>query len=79
MGIVRDSPLQGAADEVEAAVRAQIGVTPRQPEEVAVNRSMRRHLPARCSACGAGVDAEQVRFNEDGSVDCEVCGSIVTG
>lgn len=81
--VVRDSPLASAADELEAAVRSQLGVAPRAPAAAAeggpVNRSMRRHLPQACVSCGAPVSGAQLRFNDDGSVDCPFCGSLMTG
>ncbi len=78
--VVRDSPLAGQADALEQKVRSQVGVPPKVPEgEVVVNRSMRRHLPSKCAACGAPVEADEVEFNEDGSVDCDHCGSILQG
>ncbi len=80
MGVIRESSLAGSADEIEASVRQQLGVAPRtQGPAPAVNRSMRRQLPQRCASCGAPVSGAEVRFNEDGSADCNFCGSILTG
>lgn len=80
---VRDSPLAEAAPELEAEVRSQLGVVPRAaPEgegEGTVNRSMRRHLPQQCASCGAPVSGAKIRFNDDGSIDCPYCGSLLTG
>lgn len=78
--VLRGSPLAGSADEIEAELRQQLGVTPKASEGGGtVNRSMRRQLPQRCSACGAPVSGAEVQFNEDGSADCNFCGSILTG
>lgn len=79
--IVKTTPLSEKADGVVEKVRSQIGVTPKVPEasNKPVNRSMRRHLPKVCASCGAPVVAEDVEFNEDGSVDCDTCGALVSG
>ncbi len=81
LAVVRESPLASVADDLEAEVRNQLGVLPRaaEGEGATVNRSMRRHLPQACATCGAPVVGAQIRFNEDGSVDCPLCGSVLTG
>ena len=80
--VLRASPLAERASDVESTVRRQLGVVPKvraADAETNVNRNMRRHLPQKCAACGAPLDVEDVHFNEDGSVDCDTCGAIVTG
>lgn len=74
---VRDSAAAEIADELEAQLRAQLGVAPRKQEGEApvVNRAMRRQLPAACSACGTGVQADLVVFHSEAGADCADCGS----
>lgn len=78
---LKESPLSEQASDVVQTVRSQLGVVPRAPElsTAPVNRSVRRHLPQKCANCGAPVNADDVEFNEDGSVDCETCGGLVSG
>ncbi len=77
---VAETPLADAVEETRAALRTQLGVTPRAPSaDPSVNRSMRRHLGKRCATCGAEVSEASIAFNDDGSVDCERCGSLLTG
>lgn len=79
--VIEGTPLADRADAVRDTVRSQVGVTPRVPEsdDTPINRSVRRHLPAKCGSCGAPVDANEVMFNDDGSVDCPTCGGLVNG
>jgi len=70
-----------AAERVAAKVRSELGVAAKAPsgDGPAVNRAMRRHLPKACPTCGTKVSADGVDFNDDGSVDCTVCGGVLKG
>ena len=80
------SSLQGtafasASPEIEGAIRSALGVSPDTGDgnaNVDVNRSMRRHMPSECDACGAPVSSEGLRFNESGHADCPLCGTVLT-
>lgn len=75
-----DTPLADDVEELRASLRNQLGVTPKAPNaDPSVNRSMRRHLVKRCATCGAEVNETTVVFNDDGSMDCDRCGSLLTG
>ncbi|MEN0062678.1 MAG: hypothetical protein AAGA48_11045 [Myxococcota bacterium] len=75
-----DTPFADDAATLKPTLRNQLGVTPKAPAaDPSVNRSMRRHLPKRCANCGADVDEATIAFNDDGSVDCDRCGSLLTG
>lgn len=78
---MKDTPLASRSDDLVQSVRSQLGVVPKAPErsEVKVNRAVRRHLPKVCASCGAPVDPDTIEFNEDGSVDCDTCGALVSG
>ena len=65
------------ADEIRASIG--VGAKVSEGEPAKVNRAMRRRLPKACPTCGSKVDADAVSFNEDGSVDCPVCGSVLKG
>lgn len=72
--------LADLADDTRADLRNRLGVTPKAPTaDPSVNRKMRRHLGKRCATCGAEVTEFAIASNDDGSVDCERCGSLLTG
>lgn len=79
--VLADTPLADRSDDVAQTVRSQLGVMPKAPERsgTPINRSVRRHLPKACASCGAPVVADEVEFNEDGAVDCDTCGGLVSG
>jgi len=75
-----DTPLGDDVDAVRTSLRDQLGVTPKAPRaDASVNRSMRRHLAKKCATCGVDVEEGSIAFNDDGSIDCERCGSLITG
>ncbi len=75
---LRETGNDDMADRLSTRLRDAIGTTVRsQGEAPAVNRAMRRNLAKRCTNCGATVDAAAVRWNEDASADCSVCGSTL--
>lgn len=75
---LRETGQDELAEQVAQAVREGLGAAPRpRGEPPTVNRAMRRNLPKRCDGCGVKVDADRVEWNDDGSVDCGVCGSTL--
>lgn len=70
-----------ALEHTAQRVRTELGVAAKEPtgDGPPVNRAMRRHLPKACPTCGTQVTAEGVEFNDDGSVDCTVCGGVLKG
>ena len=81
LGVLSDTPLAEHVDALRSRVQQELGVSPkeRQGEGPVVNRSMRRQLPKVCGSCGAPVNPDEIAFNEDGSVDCNVCGDLLKG
>jgi hypothetical protein len=78
---LKETEFAGAAPEMEGAIRQALGVAPTPPPAEgtpAVSRSVRRHLPTACDACGAPVSSAELRFNDRGDADCPYCGSILT-
>jgi hypothetical protein len=61
------------------ATRTAFGLKliPRPGEQVKPNRAQRRALPKACPTCGHPIDAADVHFHDDGTLDCAVCGAAI--
>ena len=80
LNVLRDGEQAEAADALAAQVREGLGVAAKAAKEgPTVNRAMRRTLPKSCPTCSVRVSADAVDFNDDGSVDCGVCGGVLKG
>ena len=80
LAAVSDTTFSGLVPDLEGAIRQALGATPTRPsaEAPTMGRSVRRHLPASCEACGSDVEGATLRFNERGDADCPTCGSVLT-
>ena len=78
LNALRGAEHNDAAEIIATQVREGLGVAAKASTEAqTVNRAMRRGLPKVCPTCGTKVASDGVDFNEDGTVDCGVCGGVL--
>lgn len=68
-----------AASELAQTARSQLGLKklPTPGERMKPNRAQRRMLPKACSVCGTKLDAKELEFEDDGTMDCPTCGATI--
>lgn len=66
---------EGFGDEVKKAFGLK--VLPAVGDSIQPNRAQRRALPKACPTCGEAVDRSSVELQDDGALDCGLCGDAI--